>query len=331
MIKKIVIFLIIFSGFNVCIQAQDNVPIHLIQTIPLKNVRGRIDHLTFDSSKQRLFVTVLGNNTLEIVDLQTGKQTRTLTGFHEPQGVLFLSDLNELIVTNAEDGTCQMLKGDSFEVIKTVRLSSDADNIRYDTTNRKLYVGYGNGALAIIDVSSGNYLGNIMFESHPEAFQIEKSGIHIFVNLPSSKQIVVVDKNRNVVISRWMLTDAQANFSMALDEMHHRLFIGLCKPAKMVIFDTETGREVGRLDSAGDSDDIFYDEENRRIYMSCGEGFLNVFQQEEDDHYQMIATLTTAPGARTSLFVPEQKRLYIAIPQRAHQDAEIRVYETMSS
>ena len=115
---------------------------------------------------------------------------------------------------------------------------------------------------------------------------------------------------------------------MALDEDEHRLFVGCRKPAHVAVLDTLSGKIVAQLDCVGDTDDLFYDTALRRLYVSGGEGFLSVFQERDPDHYTGLAKIPTAAGARTSLFVPNLKRIYLAVPHRGAQAAEIRVYET---
>jgi hypothetical protein len=314
-------------GLAVQAPASDAAPLRLVQTIPLANVEGRIDHLAIDIKRRRLFVAALGNSTVEVVDLKAGRQARTITGFREPQGILFIPELNRLVVADGGDGICRILDGNSLDVIRSIRLSSDADNLRYDPALRYLYVGYGEGGLGIIDAVTGAYLGDIQLAGHPESFQLEKSGPRIFVNIPSAAQIAVIDKEKRAVVAAWPLKDARANFPMALDEMHHRLFVGFRKPPRLMMFDAESGKTVATLGTVRDCDDIFYDPAHRRIYLSCGEGFLDVFERKEPDHYLKIAKIPTLPGARTALFVPELKLLYLAVPRRAHQEAEIRVYQ----
>jgi hypothetical protein len=147
------------------------------------------------------------------------------------------------------------------------------------------------------------------------------------VNIPTAQKIVVVDRDKRGTIASWPTAGAKANFPMAIDETHHRLFVGFRKPAKLSVFDTETGRVIANLDSSGDADDIFYDGSRRRVYVSGGEGFFSIFQQADADHYSPLAKIPTAAGARTSLFVPELNRLYVAVPHRGGQRAEVRVYE----
>ena len=309
------------------LEAEEAGPLRLIQTIPLRNVEGRIDHMAVDLKGERLFIAALGNNTVEIVDLRAGKHMETITGLHEPQGVGFVGEFNRIFVANGKSGTCDVFDGSSFKLIKSVTFSDDADNVRYDAKARRVYVGYGSGGLGIIDAATGDQLGEIKLEGHPESFQLEKSGPRIFVNIPTSQKIVVVNRETRTTIAAWPTAGATANFPMALDETHHRLFVGFRNPAKLTVFDTESGKMVADLESPGDADDIFYDGTRQRIYISGGEGFIGVVQQQDADRYKTLTKIPTASGARTSFFVPELGRFYLAVPHRDTQKAEVRVYE----
>jgi DNA-binding beta-propeller fold protein YncE len=306
--------------------AQEGMALRLVQTIPLPHVEGRIDHLAVDLQGQRLFVAALGNNTLEVLDLKAGTRLHTITGLHEPQGVVFIPESNTIVVTNGQTGTCDLFDGTSFQHRNAVKLASDADNIRYDVATHTLYVGYGAGALGLIDATRAKHLGDIPLKGHPEAFQLEQAGSRIFVNIPSVHYIAVVDRDKRAVITSWPLQGAEAHFPMALDETHHRLFVGVRTPPLLMIVDTESGQEVARVKSVGDADDLFYDAQHRRIYIAGGEGLLTIVAQEDANRYTSVATIPTASGARTALFVPELGRLYLAVPHRGAQGAEVRVY-----
>jgi hypothetical protein len=245
---------------------------------------------------------------------------------HEPQGIGFISEFNKIFIANGKTGACDIFDGSSFERIKSVKFPDDADNIRYDTSRQRVYVGYSNGALGIIDAKNGNHVGDIRLDAHPESFQLEKSGPRIFVNLPDAKKIGVFNREKRTVITTWETAGAMANFPMALDETHHRLFVGFRKPAKLTVFDAESGKILVNLDTVGDADDIFYDSSRQRIYIAGGDGFLSIFQQLDPDHYEPVTKISTAAGARTALFVPELSRLYLAVPHGGSQRAEVRVY-----
>jgi YVTN family beta-propeller protein len=304
-------------------------PLRLSQTIPLDKVEGRIDHMACDSAAQRLYVAALGNNTVEVIDLESGKVIKSIAGPQEPQGICVAGASSNFAVASGQDGKCRLFDK-SMTVIATADNMDDADNARYDASANRIYIGYGRGALAVLDADKLTKLADIPLAGHPESFQLEHAGNRIFVNVPSAGHIAVVDRDQKKVIATWPMKDAKWNFPMALDEADHRLFVGCRKPAKLLVLDTETGKTVAALDCVGDTDDVFYDAAAKRIYVSGGAGAITVIEQSDPDHYRESASLATASGARTSLFVPDRAALYLAVPHRGSQLAEIRVYTTKS-
>ncbi len=300
-------------------------PLRLVQSILLPGVKGRIDHIAINIRGQRLFIAALGNDTLEIVDLHSGRRIHSITGLHEPQDVIYVPEISRIFVSNGADGSVSIFDSRSLRPVGSVAFRDDADNLRYDARSKSLYVGYGNGAVGIVDARSGEIVGDIRLAGHPEAFQLEGKGPRIFVNIPSARQVAVVDREKRSVISVWPLNDS-GNFPIALDEKRHRLFIGCRHPARILIYDTESGEEVSKVDIGGDADDIFYDDANRQIYASCGEGFVDIIHQTDSDHYALMARMKTARGARTSRFEPGAMLFYLAVPGESGKSAEIRVY-----
>jgi WD40 repeat protein len=301
-------------------------PLRLVQTITLPHVvAGRIDHVAVDVQGQRLFVAALGNNSVEVVDLRAGQWTRSVAALRKPQGVVFVPELNRLFVANGGDGTLNIFDGSSLAVIRQVKFSGEADNLRYDSTQKRLYVGYGDGALGTVDPASGERMGDMKLRGHPESFQLEASGPRVFANVPTTNEVAVTNRETGVTTATWPV-GPRANFPMALDTSHHRLFIACRTPPTLVIFDTESGTPVASLDSVGDADDLFYDSLNKRVYVSGGEGVIQVLRQRDPDHYEPQARIATRAGARTSLLVPELGRLYLAVPSGGDEPAEIRGY-----
>lgn len=327
--KQLALYIIFaLSGVS---QAQDSAPyLTLERTISLPEVSGRIDHMAADAPLERLFVAALGNNTLEVVDLKGAKNVVSVPGFAEPQGIAWASEFNRLFVANGEDGTCRILEGPSFKTVGTVKLGEDADNVRYDPKAKRIYVGYGSGALAVIDARTGTQLWDIKLSGHPESFRLETEGPRIFVNVPSAGQLVSLNRETAKVTQTWSMTRAKANFPMALDETNRRLFIGCRNPPTLVVYDVSApgGQVVANLPIGRDTDDLFYDGANKLVYVSCGEGMIEIIRQGAPDSYERLHTLATAPGARTSLFIPELKDLCLAVPRRGKEPAEIRVYKT---
>jgi DNA-binding beta-propeller fold protein YncE len=317
--------IVLLSLATVWGQSHASEPLKLETTISMSDVQGRIDHISVDLNNQRLFVAALGNNSVEVLDIKGAKRLHTISGLHEPQGVLYAQGENRLFVANAKDGTCRIYDASSFQLLKTIEYGEDADNIRFDAPAKQVYVGYGSGALGVFDLS-GNKLGDIKLDAHPESFQLEKKGTRIFVNLPDSRKIAVVDRKTKAVVGQWETGGALANFPMALDEANHRLFAVCRKPAVLVVLNTDSGAVVAKIPTVGDSDDVFYDPTRKQIYASGGEGAIAVLQQRDPDHYQEIARIPTVKGARTSLFVSELGRLFLAVRKQGSENAAIRVY-----
>lgn len=301
-------------------------PLRAVGSIPMAGVNGRIDHLAADVAGKRIFVAALGNNTMEVIDISAMRVTKSITGLHEPQGIRFLPDRNRVVVANGGDGSTVFYDGGTLTVLHTTKTGGDADNVRYDSKARRVYVGYGDGALAAMD-GDGSSVGDIKLAGHPESFQLESSGPRIFVNVPAAGHVAVVDRDKQSVTARWPVTAAASNYPMALDEANHRLFIGCRRPAKLLVYDTNSGAHVSSVDIVGDTDDLFYDAAKKRLYVIGGEGFITVLAQQDADHYSQLQKLQTAQGARTGLFVPELEKLFLAVPHRGAQPAEIRIYD----
>jgi DNA-binding beta-propeller fold protein YncE len=295
--------------------------------IPLNGLEGRIDHFGFDATRQRLFVAALGNDTVEVLDLSADRVTQEIKGLRAPQGIGFAPESNRLAVANDQDGSVRLYDGTSLRQTARIDLKDDADNVRYDASSRRFWVGYGEGGLAEIDPENGVEIAEVKLESHPESFQLETSGKRIFVNLPVAGYVGVVDRQAGKLTSKFTLKGARANFPMALDEANRRLFIGCRSPAELLVLDTETGKTIASVDIVGDTDDLFYDATNRRIYVSGGEGRVTVIRQTSPDMYEVAGQVATASGARTSFFVPGTQTLYVAVPHRAKQGPEIRVFK----
>jgi DNA-binding beta-propeller fold protein YncE len=299
----------------------------LVRTIDLPRVEGRIDHLAIDTAAQRLYVAALGNNTVEVLDLKSGVHLKSLSGFREPQGIAVASDAKLVAVADGHGEGVQLLDAVDGHLTKRIPLGEDSDNVRYDATAKRLFVGFGSGALAAVNPADGRVLGEAKLSGHPESFQLERSGPRVFVNVPTADHIAVVNRAAMKVIATWPVVGAKSNFPMALDEPNHRLFIGCRRAAKVLVYDTISGKQVSSFDIVGDTDDLFYDTARKRLYVSGGEGYLDVLQEQGTNRFARIAHVATAAGARTSLFVPEQARLYLAVPHRGNQKAEIRIYE----
>jgi YVTN family beta-propeller protein len=308
------------------VQAQPNSPLRLEKTIPLPGAKGRIDHMAFDAQNGRLYVAVLGSDAVDVIDINTNTVVKTITGLAEPQGIVYQPEKKRVWIANGSDGTVRIFDAQTFELLRTINLGDDADNIRRDAATQRIFVGYGSGGIAVFD-SDANKVGDFKVDAHPESFQLERNGSRIFVNLPGSRKVDVIDRSKSGVVAKWSTGFDLSNFPMALDEADGRVFIVCRIPAVVLVMDTKSGAVVAKLPTVGDSDDVFYDQDLKRLYVSGGEGAIAVYQQQDRDHYTKIAQVETVKGSRTSLLVPELGRLFLAVRREGQTPASIRVFE----
>jgi DNA-binding beta-propeller fold protein YncE len=296
-------------------------PIVLEAKTPLGAMSGRIDHLGIDLKRQRLLVAELGNDSLGVVDLAAGKVLRTVSGFNEPQGVAYVPFADSVYVANGGDGSVRVLRGDDLTPVGRIELGDDADNVRVDAQRRHVLVGYSKGAVAVLDPASRTKTADIRLKAHPESFQIDEGGAQLFVNVPDAREIDVVDLATER--TRSLPTEGlRANFPMAIDRDAHRVLVVFRSPPTLMALSTQDGRVAARIATCGDADDVFIDAKRRRVYVSCGEGVVDVFEQRGAG-YGRIGRVPTVSGARTSLFVPELDRLYVAVRARWNEPAAI--------
>jgi DNA-binding beta-propeller fold protein YncE len=299
-------------------------PLTEVQVIGLPGVERRIDHFAVDATSHRLFVGALGNGTLEVVDVSAGKRITSIPGLKEPQGVAYLPAVHRIVVA-MRGGGVKAFDDRDYRLVTTLSGMSDADNLRLDGAGGQLYVGYGEGALGVIDPSSMTRIADIPLPGHPESFRLEEAGPRIFVNVPDTREILIVDRTQRSIVTHIPLGNLLNNYPMSLDETGHRLFVAVRQPARLLVFDTASSKQIAAAPCVGDSDDLFYDARRDRVYVIGGEGFVDTFDASPSGQYARIGRLTTRAGARTGLWSPELDRLFVASPLRGGHQAEIHV------
>jgi DNA-binding beta-propeller fold protein YncE len=302
--------------------------LELIQTIPLKGKPGGLDHLAIDVKGERLFVANKVNNTLDIVDLKAGKLVEQKPNQTAIQGIAYAPDLDRIYVGLGSNGLCNVFDGKTYKVLKTIKFKDDADNVRYNPNTHLVYVAHAEKALGVIDARTFALRADIKLPGAAEAFQMETKRPRIYLNTPSPSAVVVIDTDKNEVTNTYPVTKAGGGHPLVLDEVNHRVYVGCRKEPMIVVLDTETGKEVTAIPIPGNVDDLFLDAARKRLYASCGEGFLVVLKQVDADHLETLEKMPTASGAKTCLFVADTGRLYLAVPRQEGKDGpEIRVYQ----
>ncbi len=317
--------------------AQEKLPLRLVQTIPMPNVKGRIDHMDVDVQGKRLFVAGLENGSLEVVDLGAGKWSKSVPDFKKTQGVAYVPSLNKVFVASGDDAMLRVFRGDSLELIDSVKLEPGPNRVTYDPHTSVLYVGYGGkdagkdyGEVGIIEAKTDKHVGDIKVDAHPAELLLDSSGKTLYVFVSASSKVQVADTQKREVVSTWPVS-SQRNGDGAFDEKTHRLFIGTRTPPKMIAMDANTGKEVASLPTVEGMDGVYFNAARKRVYVSGGRdndvGSVFVYQQKDADHYELIGKIPTRSGAGTSFWSPELNRFFVGAPAHDNEEAAILVFE----
>jgi DNA-binding beta-propeller fold protein YncE len=325
--NTLLLLAVILSCFLSPASAQEPGSLTPAQTILLPKVVGGFNHMSVDAEHERLFAAAPTNKTLEIIDLKSGKPWRSLEG-EKPAAARYSPEFNQLYVPRGQ--SLYIYDDKTFDLITSINLESNLDELQYDARAKQLYVGCMTAektGIAVIAIPEGKLLGKIPLPAKPQGIAVEQKGKRIFANMPSLKQIAVIDREKRTLLDAWPLEDVQGNTPIALDEAHHRLFVGARQPAELIVFDTTTGKPVAEVAMNSDTDDLFYDPTHKRIYVSCGEGFIDVIEQQDGNHYQLLGRISTIAGARTSTFSDPLNSFYLGVPRRGDDPAEILVFK----
>jgi DNA-binding beta-propeller fold protein YncE len=308
-------------------QPTDVAPLQLEAKIPLGSVKGRLDHFALDPHRHHLFLAELENDTVGVIDLKQRKMVHTIRGLKEPQGVAYVASSDTLYVANGGDGSARLFQAQDFAPSGIIELGADADNIRVDAAKNLVVIGYGEGALAIIEPMSRKKTADLPLAAHPEGFQLSTTTDQIFVNLPKTRSIAVLDRTTGQTLANWPMPHG-GNFPMALDEERRRVIVVFRNPAKLGVFAQESGKLIVERDACGDSDDVFFDTKRQRIYISCGAGVIDVFTTEGES-YQRIARILTVAGARTAFFMPASDRFALGVRTTDKEPAAVWLYRAV--
>jgi DNA-binding beta-propeller fold protein YncE len=279
--------------------------------------------MAFDLRRQRLFVAELENDSVGVVDFGTRTIAHVITAdLKRPQGLAYVPAADTLFVANGGDGFLRMFEGEQYRALEPMHVGGDADNLRFDPESNLVYVAYGEGALGVVDVASRRKVRDFALPAHPESFQLERQSNRIYVNVPKEQAIIVLDRASGHQFAKWQ-TGNKSNFPLALNPAASHVLVGFRNPASLVAFDASSGTSVAKVEACGDADDMFVDPKRRRVYVSCGDGFLDVFNVNA---YEIVERIATIKGARTSLFVPEIDRLFVAARATAEAPAAIWMF-----
>ena len=328
-----------FCTTSVAALAADDV-LRLAGRTELPGYTGDFDHFEYDLKGNRLWLAAEDHGTLDVFDLKTLKKQRSIKSIVEtPHGILYVPAKNRLVVTDSGgDMLTRVIDASSYKVTGTIKLAAPgADAMGYDADRKRLYIVSGGRDakmqetyLSVVDPVTLQRHGDLKFDTEkvlkPDDFN------DYYINVTGKNYMAVVDKATLKVLTTWPIKEAEQNAPLAFDEPNKRLFVVTRKPGKLIVLNAETGASVASFKAPERCDQVIWDAANRRIYALGGEGYIGVFQQNDADHYQELARVISAPGAKTGILVPELKRLYVAVsPGEAKTGAAILRYDIVSA
>jgi len=335
--QKLVTALFLAGSLSVSGFSQSNDDLKRVKDIPLPGVAGRFDHFAFDSQRNIVFAAATGNHSVEVIDTVSGTVKQSISGLGKPHGLAWVPETGRLFVADGTLASLNVYEGSPLKLIRSIPLSDDADDMVYDSKMKLLFVGHGGsdgkspGRVAIIDAVKLQLLANLPASSHPEALELDPVTDRVFANIADSAEVLVIDAKQQRPIATWKLTRAQHNVPAAYDANTGILLLGCRTPAKLLVLDGQTGRELEDLDSTTGADDLFYDTDNNKAYLITGSGHVDVYRMDANKSLQKERNIETENGAKTGLLVPSTHTLYVGIPSTTSGPASIRVFATSVS
>jgi DNA-binding beta-propeller fold protein YncE len=301
--------------------AQVSAPLKLESSIALPGFTGDFDHFAIDEKGGRLFLAGEDHKTVEVFDVKTNRPIKSITGFGAPHAIFYLPDSDRVFVTDGDKGVLKILSGKDYSEIAHVDGLAGIDSARLDESTQTLYAVTGgkdvpldHSFIVAIDLKKPAKVAELRIESnHVEGVALETSSSRLFANLTDKHAVAVIDRKSMKEIARWPIGSQADNSPIAYDETHRRLLIVCRKPGTLLVMDSDTGKVISQSPGPERSDDIAFDAASGRVYVPGGDGHIFVYKQDSADRYELLAKVTSEPGAKTCLLVPALNRFYAAV------------------
>jgi DNA-binding beta-propeller fold protein YncE len=302
-------------------------------------VKGHFDHFEVDPAGQRLFGTAVDDHLVVVFNFGTGKLIRLIQGADIPRGVIYRADLARLYVSDG-GGALRIFDSRSYVLLNSLKLEVDADPIAFDPQTGRIFVVNGGekaqhpfSHITVFDSSTGREVGNIQLDGiEIEGMTVEQDGNRLFANNRALNHINIFDRKTLQPLTIWPIKRAQGNTVAALDTQTHRLFVA-CNKGQLLVLNSDSGEELQVLPIGQRADSIAFDSASRRIFVSSGggSGAVDVYREDDADHYNLLGRVATEPGAATSHLVASLNQYIVMAPASKQRPAQVLVYELAAS
>src|SRR5215472_12526210 len=318
------------------LRAEGSDSLKLVQSIPLPGLKeGDFDHFTIDLEGHRLFLTAEANGLVQIFDTRTNKLVHTIRGLEAPHSMVYRSDVKRLCVVDGDASEIKVFDTDTYELVGRITLYIDADSQAYDPQTKLMYVVSGGreahtpySYISVVDTTQSKKILDMKIDANwLEALSLGGTALRLFANITAENAVGVIDRNQHSITTKWPIpVDTQQNLPLFLDAPNHRLLLTTRRSPKLIVLDSDSGAVKASVPCVGMVDDIAYDAKLKRVYLA-GDGFVEIFNQDDADHYTSLGKVPGGFRAKTAIFIPELNRYYLAGPRHAGREAAVRVYE----
>lgn len=312
--------LLSIAGLAVAVSgAATAAPLTLTGSTDIPGYKGDFDHFAVDRGHGRLFLAGEENHELIVMNLGTAKILARLPGYGAPHSPFLLDGGRELLVVDGEKPS-PVLDPVSLKTLRSYVLPAGSDSVGYDAPNKRLWIVTGgkdvpqkDSNLIAIDPATGKTLQSVHFDAdHVEAMAVEQAGPRLYINITDKNALAVVDKAAGKVTATWPVTVAKQNACIAMDEANRRLFVVTRGPGMLLVMNADTGAVIQTFKAPERTDQLTWDPKNRRLYVTGGEGYISVVEQDGADHYREAGMVPSAPGAKTAVLDSEDGKLFVA-------------------
>jgi DNA-binding beta-propeller fold protein YncE len=313
-----------------------NSSVRLIHTVTLPGYSGDFDHFAADFDRNRLLLAAEDHGTVEVFDLKTSAHLQTVSGFGNPHSILVRKGVPTVFITDSTKTNATIRDAGTYAKKQTVNLTPGSDTARYDPATKTLYVVTGGkdvdmktANLEAVNPDTGAKLSSITFpDNHVEAMAFTADDPRLFINLTQTNKLAVVDRKSMKVLATWPVPPAQQNAMVAFDSAQHRLYVVCRSPGMVVVMNSDSGAVVDKQPAPLRADEVQYDPNTHRLYVPGGEGYMGIYDTSDPNHLKLVEKVTTAPGAKTGLLIPEMHRLFLAVsPGETKATAKVLTYE----
>lgn len=294
-------------------------PLHLAGTTDLPDYTGDFDHFAVDTRDNRLFLAGEEHAELEVFDLTTGAIVKRIPGFGTPHSLWYTAATNELLVIDG-DKPSPVFDARTLAIKRHYDLAKGSDSVGWDPVARHLWVVSGgkdvpqkDSNLTELDPATGKTFRTIHFDAdHVEAMALAARSPLLFISVTDKNTMAVVNRRTGRILHQWPIHEAEQNAPLAFDEAHNRLFVVTRKPGKTVVVNALNGATVAAFEAPARTDQVIWDAANRRVYVTGGQGYISVIEQDDANHYREAARIPSLPGAKTAILDSVHHRLWVA-------------------